>query len=80
MAKVLPLSGVTKGGVFRLARYVYEHVEAGKNSVYVIGQTNIGKSTLALALADTFYRHVFYTGACGDETKVVRPHELLQIE
>jgi len=63
--RVYPMSGLTGAGVFKLAKNLYKYIERGENNVYVIGQANIGKSTLARALADNYFRHIDFTDPRG---------------
>jgi len=63
--KVFPLSGLTGAGVHRMAKHIHKHVIDGEKNVYVIGQANIGKSTLSRALADCFFRHIDFTDPRG---------------
>jgi GTP-binding protein EngB required for normal cell division len=62
------LSGTTRSGVFRMAKHLYKCIAPSKHNVYVIGQANIGKSTLSRALAKCFFDHTFYTDRCGPRT------------
>eukprot|EP00186_Timspurckia_oligopyrenoides_P000717 CAMPEP_0182441070 /NCGR_PEP_ID=MMETSP1172-20130603/27_1 /TAXON_ID=708627 /ORGANISM="Timspurckia oligopyrenoides, Strain CCMP3278" /LENGTH=686 /DNA_ID=CAMNT_0024635211 /DNA_START=208 /DNA_END=2268 /DNA_ORIENTATION=+ len=63
--RVYPLSGLTGAGVFRLAKIAFKFVEHNEHNVYVIGQANIGKSTLSRALADNYFRHIDFTDPRG---------------
>jgi stage III sporulation protein SpoIIIAA len=62
-ASISPHTAHSRVGLAESAR----HYVAGdhKRNVYVIGQANIGKSTLTRALAESFFDHLFFMDRRG---------------